>query len=113
MKTFLIAAGLAAAVFGISGPVAAQDMRPNASQPGSNDQGRRDRGTDGNTSRGDQQIDRSRDGRGRRGGMTDNSMSRGDRRMSRGYDRRSGWNKRGCHNVRRYHRWVRVCSTRR
>lgn len=91
MKILLIAASIATAIAGAAVPALAQDMRPGMNQPNSNDDGRRDRGAE-------------------------NKMSRDDQRMSRGDDRNdraSGWNGRRCHNVRRHHRWVRVCNGRR
>ncbi len=95
MKSLLIAASLATAMLAFATPVMAQDMRPGMSQPNSNDQTRRDRTTDGNMARGDGRTDR-----------------RGDGRWSDNNDRRAGWNGRRCHNVRRHHRWVRVCNRR-
>jgi hypothetical protein len=87
MKSLLIAAGLATAMLGFAVPAAAQDTRPRMDQ--------RDRASNDSMARNDDRSDRRHDSRW--GGRN---------------DRRSGWNNRRCHNVKRHHRWVRVCGRR-
>ncbi len=109
MKTYLIAAGMAATMlFGVpalAAPVAGngvstsspQDMRDGRA----NDRDNRDR------------ADRDRDNRDNRDRADRDNRDRGDRGgWSNNNDRRWGWNNRRCHNVRRHHRWVRVCGRR-
>ena len=95
MKSLLIAASLATAMLAFAAPAQAQNTRPGMNQSNANDEGRRDRATDGAMARGDRQDDRRNDGR-----WNDRN------------DRGSGWNGHRCHNVRRHHRWVRVCNRR-
>lgn len=94
MKTFLIAAGLMAAMFGgapaaVAAPVSG--YVPGIEAPQSRDDRRDDR---------DRRGDRWNNGRDDR---------RGDRWNNR-RDRRWGWNNRRCHNERRHGRWIRVCG---
>lgn len=94
MKTFLIAAGLMAAMFGgapaaVAAPVSG--YAPGIEAPQSRDDRRDDR-------RGDR-WNHGRDDR------------RGDRWNNRRGDR-GGWNNRRCHNERRHGRWIRVCGRR-
>ena len=84
MKSLLIAASLATAMLGIATPAVAQDMRPGMSRT-NNDQARSDR-----------RVDRHRE--------TTRTTSRSVRH--------TGWGARRCHNVKRHHRWVRVCNRR-
>ena len=93
MKTFLIAAGLMAAMFGgapaaVAAPVSG--YAPGIEAPQSRDDRRDDR-------RGDRWDNGRRDDR------------RGDRWDNRRGNRWGGNNRR-CHNERRHHRWVRVCG---
>ncbi|HEX7850445.1 MAG TPA: hypothetical protein VF485_12005 [Sphingomonas sp.] len=102
MKTFLIAAGLMAAMFGgaptaVAAPVSG--YAPGIEAPQSRDD-RRD-----NRDNRDGRVDRRDD---RRGDRWDNGR-RGDRWNNRRGDR-GGWNNRRCHNERRHGRWVRVCG---
>jgi hypothetical protein len=95
MKTFLIAAGLMAAMFGgapaaVAAPVSG--YAPGIEAPQSRDDRRDDR-------RGDRWDNGRRDDR------------RGDRWDNR-RGNRWGWNNRRCHNERRHGRWVRVCGRR-
>ncbi|HEX7848474.1 MAG TPA: hypothetical protein VF485_01960 [Sphingomonas sp.] len=85
MKSLLIAAGLATAMLGIATPAFAQDMRPGMSRTTTTDQVRRDG-----------QVDR----RTETTRTTNHSV------------RHTGWGARRCHNVKRHHRWVRVCNRR-
>jgi hypothetical protein len=94
MKTFLIAAGLMAAMFG-GAPAAV--AAPVGNAPGIEA-----------PQRGDMRGDRRDD---RRGDRWNNG--RGDRRGDRWNNRRGnrwGWNGRRCHNERRHGRWIRVCG---
>ena len=107
MKTFLIAAGLMAAMFGgapaaIAAPVSG--YAPGIEAPQTRDDRRDDR------DRGDRGVDRRDD---RRGDRWDNGR-RGDRqdRWNNGRGNRWGWNNRRCHNERRHGRWVRICNRR-
>ena len=101
MKTFLIAAGLMAAMFGgapaaVAAPVSG--YAPGIEAPQSRDDRRDDR-----------RADRRDDRRG------DRWNGRGDRRGDRWDNRRGnrwGWNGRRCHNERRHGRWIRVCGRR-
>jgi hypothetical protein len=99
MKTFLIAAGLMAAMFGgapaaVAAPVSG--YAPGIEAPQSRDDRRDDR-----------RMDRRDDRRGDRWNNRDHR--RGDRWNNR-RDRRWGWNNRRCHNERRHGRWIRVCG---
>jgi hypothetical protein len=99
MKTFLIAAGLMAAMFGgapaaVAAPVSG--YAPGIEAPQSRDDRRDDR-----------RMDRRDDRRGDRWNNRDHR--RGDRWDNR-RDRRWGWNNRRCHNERRHGRWIRVCG---
>ena len=92
MKSILIAAGMAAMLLGAA-PAVAAPVAPAAGIEAPQDgrwNGRDDR-------RDDRRWDNRRGDRNWR-----------DRRGWRGNDRR-GWNNRRCENVRRHHRWVRVC----
>ena len=84
MKSLLIAASLATAMLGIATPAVAQDMRPGMSR------------TNNDQARGDRRVDRHRE--------TTRTTSRSVRH--------TGWGARRCHNVKRHHRWVRVCNRR-
>ena len=86
MKSLLIAASLATAMLGIATPSVAQDMRPGMSRTT----------TTTDQMRGDHRVDRHRE--------TTRTISRSVRH--------TGWGARRCHNVRRHHRWVRVCNRR-
>ena len=105
MKTFLIAAGLMAAMFGgapaaVAAPVSG--YAPGIEAPQSRDDRRDDR-----------RDDSANDGRGDRRG--DRWDRRDDRRGDRWDNRRGnrwGWNNRRCHNERRHGRWIRVCGRR-
>jgi hypothetical protein len=90
MKSLLIAASLATAMFGIAGPAVAQDMRPGMSRTTTTDQTRGDRATN------DRRVNRHRE--------TTRTTSRSVRH--------TGWGARRCHHVKRHHRWVRVCNRR-
>lgn len=92
MKTFLIAAGLMAAMLGAA-PASAAPIAGNAPMMAA----------PAPQMRGDRRDERRWDRREDR---------RDDRRWDRRHDRRWGWNARRCHNVRRHHRWVRVCNRR-
>jgi hypothetical protein len=104
MKSILIAAGMAAMLLGAAPAVAA----PVAAAPGI--EAPQDRNWDGRDNRGyrdDARVDRRGD------------RWRGDRNHWRGRDHDRRWNgnrrwnsNRWCHNVRRHHRWVRVCGRR-
>lgn len=85
MKSLLIAAGLAAALIGMAAPATAQDRREGVS-----------RTTTTERVRGNGQVDRHVE--------TTRTTSRSVRH--------TGWGARRCHNVRRHHRWVRVCTRR-
>lgn len=85
MKSLLIAASLATAMLGIATPAFAQNMRPGMSRTTTTDHVRRDGGMDRRTE-------------------TTRTTSRSVRH--------TGWGARRCHNVRRHHRWVRVCNRR-
>jgi hypothetical protein len=93
MKGFLIAAGMAASLFigapALAAPVSGTGV---ATAPQESRWDRRD----------DRRSDRRADRRGDR---------RGDR-WNGNNGRRYGWNSRRCYNVRRHHRWVRVCARR-
>jgi Ni/Co efflux regulator RcnB len=84
MKSLLIAASLATAMLGIATPAFAQDMRPGMSR------------TSNDHARGDRRVDRRTE--------TTRTTSRSVRH--------TGWGARRCHNVKRHHRWVRVCNRR-
>jgi len=90
MKTFLIAAGVMAAMFG--GAPAAVAAPVSGYVPGI-------------------EAPQSRDDRDHRGDRWNNGRDdrRGDRWNNR-RDRRWGWNNRRCHNERRHGRWIRVCG---
>ncbi len=90
MKSLLIAASLATAMLGIATPAFAQDMRPGMSRTTTTDQTRGDRATN------DRRVDRRTE--------TTRTSSRSVRH--------TGWGARRCHNVKRHHRWVRVCNRR-
>lgn len=85
MKSLLIAAGLAAALIGMAAPATAQDRREGVS-----------RTTTTERVRGNGQVDRHVE--------TTRTTTRSVRH--------TGWGARRCHNVRRHHRWVRVCTRR-
>lgn len=104
MKTFLIAAGLMAAMFGgAPAAVAApgSGYAPGIEAPQSRDDRRDDRRDPRTDNRDDRRGDRWNNGR------------RDDRRGDRWDNRRGnrwGWNGRRCHNERRHGRWIRVCG---
>jgi hypothetical protein len=100
MKTFLIAASIATAMLGFASAAMAQDMRPGMNQPGTRDGSSRDNAS-GRMAGDNRQMNRGND---RRDGGND--------RMNRGDNRSGGWHNRGCHKVRRHHRWMRVCGGR-
>jgi Ni/Co efflux regulator RcnB len=89
MKSLLIAASLATAMLGIATPAVAQNMRPEVTRTTTTDQTRGDRAND-------RRVDRRTE--------TTRTTSRNVRH--------TGWGARRCHNVRRHHRWVRVCNRR-
>lgn len=97
MKKLLIAATLAASLLmgapAMAAPVSGTGV---AAAPQDSRYDRRDDRRD------DRRADRRWDNRGDR---------RGDR-WNRNNGRRYGWNGPRCQNVRRHHRWVRVCSRR-
>ncbi|MES2095723.1 MAG: hypothetical protein V4459_03115 [Pseudomonadota bacterium] len=105
MKKLLIAAGLAASLLmgapAMAAPVSGTGI---AAAPQDSRYDRRDDRRD------DRRADRRDDRRGDR-----RWDDRGDRRGN-GWNgnngRRYGWNGPRCQNVRRHHRWVRVCSRR-
>lgn len=136
MKTFLIAAGLMAAMLGTA-PAYAAPLAGAAQQRGGQDTMTRDRGqsredADRSTNRTDRsgadwnrsdrsgadwnRSDRSRSewNRSDRRGSDWNHGRRDGRqdRWNNGRGHRYGWNARRCHNERRHHRWVRVCGRR-
>jgi len=85
MKSLLIAASMATAILGMATPAAAQDRRDGVSR------------------------------------TTTTERVRGDGRIVRHVEttrttshrvRHTGWGVRRCHNVKRHHRWVRVCTRR-
>ena len=92
MKSLLIAASLATAMLGIATPAFAQDMRPGMSRTTTTDQARSDRDRATNDRRVDRRTETTR--------TTSRSV------------RHTGWGARRCHNVKRHHRWVRVCHRR-
>ena len=85
MKSLLIAASMAAAILCTAAPAAAQDRRATVTRTTTTDR-----------VRGDRQVDRHI--------KTTRTTSRSVRH--------TGWGARRCHNVRRHHRWVRVCTRR-
>jgi len=84
MKSLLIAAGLATALIGMAAPAAAQDRREGVSRTTTTTERVRDGG----------QVERHVE--------TTRTTSRSVRH--------TGWGARRCHNVKRHHRWVRVCG---
>ena len=108
MKTFLIAAGLMAAMFGgapaaVAAPVSG--YAPGIEAPQSRDDRRDDRR--------DGRMDNRDDRRGDRDGRWDNGRRDGRQdRWNNGRGNRWGWNARRCHNERRHGRWIRVCGRR-
>lgn len=84
MKSLLIAASLATALIGMAAPAAAQDKQSVS------------RTTTTERVRGDGRVDRHIE--------TTRTTSRSVRH--------TGWSAHRCHNVRRHHRWVRVCHRR-
>lgn len=112
MKTLLIAAGMAAsmpfAAPALAAPAPAgttlsapQDMGGGMRDGRRDDRAKADRRGNGNRS------EWSNNGRGDRNGNWSNNRGK---RWARG----NGWGRGGrwCHNVRRHHRWVRVCGRR-
>jgi hypothetical protein len=85
MKSLLIAATMATALLGFAAPAAAQDRRATVTRTTTTDR-----------VGGDRQVDRHTE--------TTRTTSRSVRH--------TGWGARRCHNVRRHHRWVRVCTRR-
>jgi len=85
MKSLLIAASMATAMLCIAAPAAAQDRSGSTSRTTTTDR-----------VRGDRQVDRHIE--------TTRTTSRSVRH--------TGWGARRCHNVKRHHRWVRVCHRR-
>jgi hypothetical protein len=98
MKSLLIAAGMIAALFGAAPAMAAPVSTAAAIEappPGQDVRSdRRDRRVVTRTSR------------------TTRSTNRGPGWNNGRTDRRYGWNQKRCQNVRRHHRWVRVCTRR-
>jgi len=86
MKSLLIAAGLATALIGLTAPAAAQDRREGVTRTTTT-------------------TERVRDG-----GRVERHVE--TRRVTSRSVRHAGWGARRCHNVRRHHRWVRVCHRR-
>jgi hypothetical protein len=76
---------MATAMLGLAAPAAAQDRRASVTRTTTTDR-----------VRGDRQVDRHI--------TTTRTTSRSVRH--------TGWGARRCHNVRRHHRWVRVCTRR-
>jgi len=93
MKSFWIAAAMAGMMIGAAPAVASPaGGTPGISAPQDMRDGRRD----------DRRMDRRDDRRW------------GNNGRHHGWDRgrHNGWGNRWCHNVRRHHRWVRVCGRR-
>ncbi|WP_157082765.1 hypothetical protein [Sphingomonas asaccharolytica] len=86
MKSLLIAASLATALIGMAVPAAAQDRREGVTRTTTT-------------------TERARDG-----GSVERHVE--TRRVTSRSVRHAGWGARRCHNVRRHHRWVRVCHHR-
>lgn len=104
MKSLLIAAGMMAAMFGAA-PAMAAPVSPAATveapQPGQEMRSDRDRRVVTRTVRTTRSTNRG-----------PGWNNRTDKRRYVRNQRRYGWNKMRCTNVRRHHRWVRVCTRR-